>query len=189
MKMGTSLPLRHEPIPAGPSSEEGKREDIRILLYWGCGEGVRSGQPRVIDTAKMTAEDYTHVVVVRGGGSSSRLRLSPRKGWTYGEWPNRDSRRDVPNDSSLVGEHLIKGNYTPDIKFALDARRDFMAPDEFTRAEGGLKDPIKLEWKVIPHRHRLLHDGNGGRRLGARIRHLELERAAGHGRRPAGLSV
>lgn len=149
MKMGTSLPLRYEPIPAGPSAEDGKREDIRILLYWGCGETIRPGQPRVIDTAKMTAEDYAQVVVARGG-SSSRLRLGPRKGWTYGEWPNRVSRRDVPNDSSLVGEHLIKGNYTPDIKFTLDARRDFMAPVEFTRAEGGLKDPIKLEWKVIP---------------------------------------
>jgi len=149
LKMGASLPLV-TPAPRGTSDTEhgGKREDIRILLYWGCGDSVRTGQPRVLDTARMTPEDYASVLVARGGGS--RFRLTPRKGWTYGEWPNREYQQTVPDGSSLVGEHLIKGNYTPDIKFTLDGRRDFMAPVVFTRAVGGLADAVKIEWKSIP---------------------------------------
>lgn len=150
LKMGASLPLV-TPAPGRSSSVEGdaKREDIKIILYWGCGDAVRAGQPRVLDTAKMSAEDYGSVLVARGGGT--RFRLSPRKGWTYGDWPNREQPMHAPNDGSLVGEHVIKGNYSPDIKFALDEKRDFMAPVVFTRAEGGLADAVKLEWKPIPH--------------------------------------
>jgi hypothetical protein len=150
MKMGTSLPLRYESAPGGAPVGDSKREDIKILLYWGCGDQVRMGQPRVLDTAKMSPEDYASVGVARGGGSGSRYRLAPRKGWTYGEWPNRDDRQSVPNDGSLVGAHVIKGNYTPDITFTLDEKHDFMAPVVFTRAEGGLADAVKLEWKPIP---------------------------------------
>lgn len=150
LKMGASLPLE-TPTPRGGTEHEpgGKREDIKILLYWGCGDSVRSGQPRVLDTAKMTADDYGSFMVARGGGS--RFRLSPRKGWTYGDWPNREKPVPVPSDGSLVGEHVIKGNYTPDIKFTLDERRDFMAPVVFTKAEGGLADAVKLEWKTVPN--------------------------------------
>jgi hypothetical protein len=149
LKMGSSLPLV-TPKPQGRIETEGggKREDIKILLYWGCGDSVRAGQPRVLDTAKMSADDYGAFVVARGGGS--RFRLSPRKGWTYGDWPNQDKPVPVPNDGSLVGEHVIKGNYSPDIKFTLDERRDFLAPVVFTKAEGGLADAVKLEWKGVP---------------------------------------
>lgn len=149
LKMGNSLPLV-TPAPRGSTETEagGKREDIRILLYWGCGDSIRTGQPRVLDTAKMSAEDYASVLVSRGGGS--RFRLAPRKGWTYGDWPNREKPIPVPESGSLQGEHLIHGNYTPDIKFTLDERRDFMAPVMFTKAEGGLADAMKIEWRSIP---------------------------------------
>lgn len=149
LKMGDSLPLVTPKPGTGTDVEGGgKREDIKILLYWGCGDGVRAGQPRVLDTAKMSAEDYGAVLVARGGGS--RARLAPRKGWTYGDWPNPEKQIPVPADGSLVGEHLIKGNYSPDIKFSLDERRDFMAPVVFTQAEGGLADAVRLEWKSVP---------------------------------------
>lgn len=149
LKMGASLPLvTPTPRPGSEVAGDAKREDIKILIYWGCGDSVRMGQPRVLDTAKMSADDYGSFMVARGGGH--RFRLAPRKGWTYGDWPNRDKPVPVPNDGSLVGEHVIKGNYTPDIKFTLDEKRDFMAPVVFTKAEGGLADAVKTEWKSIP---------------------------------------
>jgi hypothetical protein len=77
------------------------------------------------------------------------VRLSPRQGWTYGEWPNRETRIQVPGDGSLVGNHLIKGNYTPDIGFSLEQRQDFMEPVVFTKSEGGLADAIRLEWRTV----------------------------------------
>jgi len=150
LKMGASLPLvTPTPRPGSEVESEARREDVKILIYWGCGESVRMGQPRVLDTAKMSADDYGAFLVARGSGH--RFRLSPRKGWTYGDWPNREKPVAVPNDGSLVGEHVIKGNYTPDIQFALDEKRDFMAPVVFTKAEGGLADAVKLEWKPVPN--------------------------------------
>ena len=153
LNMGKSLPLITPITPTSgksyDSDEPAKREDIRLLVFWGCGDAIRVGQPRVLDTAKLGTEDYNVVLAARGGGS--RYRLSPRKNWTYGEWPNPEKRNDVPANGSVQGEHVIQGNYSPEIKFSLDQRRDFLAPVEFTKAEGGLTDAIKLEWKTIPN--------------------------------------
>jgi hypothetical protein len=150
LKMGPSLPLlTPAPGKSGTPSGEAEREDIRILFYWGCGDTIGPGQPKVLDTAKMSAEDYGQVPVSRRG--SSVVRLGPRKGWTYGEWPNREKMIQVPGDGSLQGDHLIKGSYTPDIKFSLDQRRDFMEAVAFTKSEGGLADAIRLEWRSIPN--------------------------------------
>lgn len=152
LKMGRSLPLITPPAPSrgepgGPEGETG-REDWRFLLYWGCGESVRSGQPRVFDTAKLFTAEQSQAFVSRGGPAQYPPR--PRKGWTYGEWPNRDDRKEIPAGGSLQGEHLVKGNYTPEIRFRLDQRRDFMDPVQFTRVEGGLGDPVRVEWKAVP---------------------------------------
>lgn len=149
LKMGSSLPLR-TPAPGKGATHEtgGERQDVRILLYWGCGDAIRPGQPKVLDTAKMSPEEYGPVLVSRKG--SGVVRLAPRKGWTYGEWPNPEKQVPVPADGSLQGDHVVKGNYTPDIKFSLDQRRDFMEPVVFTRSEGGLADAIRFEWRAVP---------------------------------------
>lgn len=149
LKMGSSLPLR-TPTPGKGGSHDpgGQREDVRILLYWGCGDAVRAGQPKVLDTAKMSPDQYGPVLVSRKG--TKVHRLGPRKGWTYGEWPNPEKQTPVPADGSLQGEHLIKGNYTPDIKFSLDQRREFMEAVTFTKSEGGVADAIRFEWRAVP---------------------------------------
>src|SRR6266567_2391809 len=57
MRMGESLPLLPpKPQSAGTTDREPgdvpqdvERPKGRILIYWGCGETVRPGQPRVID--------------------------------------------------------------------------------------------------------------------------------------------
>ena len=152
LKMGKSLPLLTPASVKGDRAEpaeQGQREDVKILFYWGCGEEIRPGQPKVLDTAKMSAEAFGQMPVARKG--SSVVRLAPRQGWTYGEWPNRETRVQVSGDGSLAGNHLIKGNYTPDIGFALDQRYDFMEPVGFTRSEGGLADAIRLGWRTVPN--------------------------------------
>lgn len=58
MRLGDSLPLLLPPAAPrerepGEVPDEMRRETPkgRILVYWGCGEAVRRGQPRVIDLA------------------------------------------------------------------------------------------------------------------------------------------
>lgn len=127
MNMGPMLPLatpRREPAVRGeremPEGMETPRG--RMLLYWGCGENVRAGQPVVIDFAGVaegrTPPNLVSRRVARPAGPAfGRSR-------TYGDWPNQDQPRSVPENASLRGDHLVKGNYSPEIGFALE--KDFL---------------------------------------------------------------
>ncbi len=154
-KMGVSLPLvtpkiektDREPGERRPP-EQYERPKARMLIYWGCGESIGKGQPKVIDTSKMGMAEFGQAF--SGRTPTRQTPPSPRKGWTYGEWPNSDDRTDIPADSSLVGAHRVKGNYTIDIPFSLDAKRDFMAPVEFSSISSTAGGATKIDWKEIP---------------------------------------
>jgi hypothetical protein len=109
---------------------------------------VRRGQPKVLDTEKMSMPEFGKAMSGRTG--SGQTPPSQRSGWAYAEWPNQKDRQDVPKSSSLMGEHFVHGNYTLDMKFAVGERHDFMAPVEFTSVTGGLTDSIQFRWKKIP---------------------------------------
>ena len=86
---------------------------------------------------------------------------APGRNRTYGDWPNsRDSTR-VPGDASLRGEHAVKGNYTPDIRFTLTEQYDFMEPVNLAmRKSGG--GGINLSWNSIPNSHGYFATAMGG---------------------------
>lgn len=152
-KMGKALPLE---IPARPKyTREGEEEErvyekpkMRMLIYWGCSETVGKGQPRVLDTAHMGMAEFGKAM--SGRTASRQYPPSPRAGRIYADWPNRLSSLPVPKDSSLEGDHLVHGNYTPDIRFTVDRDHDFMAPVEFSSVKGGLEESIRFNWKKIP---------------------------------------
>ena len=152
-RMGSTLPLQI-PERTKPAKEEDgdeikyEKPKMRMLMYWGCSETIRQGQPMVLDTEKMSMMDFGKAMAGRSG--SSQHAPSPRSGWAYAEWPNRENRMEVPTGSSLVGDHFVHGNYSPDIKFFVDDKHDFMAPVEFSSVKGGLADSIKFQWKKIP---------------------------------------
>lgn len=154
LKMGPSLPLktpkRERPAPQGrpgpsepadasaPEKPEGK-----ITVYWGCGEQVRSGQPRVYDMATMNYTDFAKAFMGRTN------RQQPGSGRTVGTWPNAESSIPVPAAASLQGAHRVSGNYTPEILFNVGPAQDFMAPVNLTM-QGGVEDAIALRWDAIP---------------------------------------
>ncbi len=155
--MGKTLPLlipEHEKVTERYTPEERGREEkfekpkFRMLIYWGCSEEVKPGQPLVIDTEKMSPTDFGRAF--SGRTASHQSPPSERDGWIYADWPNRKSTIKVPKDSSLIGSHFVHGNYSPDIKFSIDRMRDFMAPVEFTSVQGALTDSIRFQWKEIP---------------------------------------
>jgi len=153
LNMGKTLPLLI-PEPAKPArggeepEQKMEKPKVRMLFYWGCSETVRPGQPKVLDTEKMSMPQFGKAMSGRTG--SGQTPPSQRAGWAYAEWPNQKDRQDVPKSSSLSGDHFIHGNYMPDIQFAVGERHDFMAPVEFTSVTGGLTDSIKFQWKKIP---------------------------------------
>ncbi|ACD94679.1 hypothetical protein [Trichlorobacter lovleyi] len=156
-KMGDSLPLitpkqektEYQPEQRGERPEKYEKPKARMLIYWGCGENVAKGQPRVIDTAKMSAMDFGKALSGRSG--TRQIPPSPHKGWTYGDWPNSEDRKDVPKDASLVGEHQLKGSYLPDnIRFSLDQKRDFMAPVSFSAISKTASGAWPFKWQQVP---------------------------------------
>ncbi len=154
-KMGESLPLvtpRSEKREYTPGERERpesyEKPKARMLIYWGCGEKIGKGQPRVLDTAKMSPAEFGKAF--SGRNPTRQTPPAPHKGWTYGDWPNGDDRTDVPRDSSLIGAHLVKGTYLPDIEFALDRKRDFMAPVEFSPIQATPAGSMNVQWQSIP---------------------------------------
>jgi hypothetical protein len=116
-----------------------------MLIYWGCGDRARPGQPVVLDYAAMAAGKmppaFANVTTMSGP--------APGKNPTYGEWPNARSQSRVPANGSLVGEHLVRGNYTPDIRFTLASGQDFLAPVTLTGNTAGPAGSVPRAWRPI----------------------------------------
>jgi hypothetical protein len=146
--MGPTLPLvlpQVEKASPEEPSEMGNMEKpkARLLFYWGCSETVRPGQPKVADTENMSLLQF---------GQAMKGRSAPDRGpWgpDRAVWPNEVDRRPVPAASSLQGDHLVHGNYTPDIQFKIGQQQDFMEPVQLS-ASGPPAESVKLEWKAIP---------------------------------------
>ena len=153
LTMGQSLPLLTPRIERAPARErdddpEFERPKGRMLIYWGCGETVRPGQPVIIDFANLNSQDAARAFRSR---SITRPRgPAPGRNRTYGAWPNQDDSRPVPPAGSLRGNHAISGNYSPEIRFGVDERHDFMdavAFDPVRKTSGGA---FAVKWKSVP---------------------------------------
>lgn len=144
MSMGPSLPLlalrsERQPTERTDRPENMERPKGRMLIYWGCGEATRAGQPVVIDFARGgQMPNMAGRNVVSGGPVSNR---------TNGLWPNQQDSKAVPDSASLIGEHTIRGNYTPDIRFALGAGQDFMDRVELNTSARGA-GAVSVRWNA-----------------------------------------
>jgi hypothetical protein len=152
MGMGASLPLltpRKSLATPGTTPEDFERPKGRLLLFWGCGETARAGQPLVFDFAKMAAGEIPPNLFA---GERVRIARPPsQSGWpTWGRWPNEDRDRgnkSVPQSASLLGAHKVTGNYTPQIDFTL--AQDWMQGVALRQAKssGGA---MGLSWNAVP---------------------------------------
>jgi hypothetical protein len=113
LKLGKTLPLETpKRESAGSSGGAYERPKGKILIYWGCGEKARSGQPIVFDSEKIWSGQMPPNITWVSPRSTSPPSLSNSK--TYGNWPwaltgrNAQMQRTVPDGGSLLGEHLIR---------------------------------------------------------------------------------
>ncbi|MBS0332038.1 MAG: hypothetical protein JSS35_04675, partial [Proteobacteria bacterium] len=161
--LGSSVPLV-SPEKATPVREEPDRPEIpheyqrpkgKMLIFWGCGEHAKPGQPVVIDFSQITPEKisagqmpagfevFEHMITSRMQPPSARFP-------TYGDWPNSKSRVAVTGQSSLVGEHTIKGDYNPELKFSLNQNQDFLGPLNLTTNAKLPSGAVQLGWNTVP---------------------------------------
>ena len=165
--MGDSLPLisprtgklsRHE---APDEAQEPEKPKGRIQIYWGCGDKVRAGQPKVLDMASASPQQYAAFFKAYAVGGQRGPR--PANGWTYARWPNEKDSQSVPKDSSLVGPQTIKANYAPEIRFDIPRQQDFLDPVVFTEMSNDLAEAVSFRWKSIPNATGYFTMAMGGR--------------------------
>lgn len=129
----------------GVPIEERPAESGRMLIYYGCGHETRGRQPIVVQLDQDGARQIAGIVATHRAAQPNPPSANSSR--TYAEWPGR-GRPQTPS-GSLVGEHLVTGNYTPDIRFNLDASQDFLAPLQLTGL--GQPGPVSIGWNTIPH--------------------------------------
>ncbi|MFZ6766045.1 hypothetical protein ACO0LM_03090 [Undibacterium sp. Di26W] len=169
MNLGESLkliapvpdkPVAYTPSEETPSEPNYEKPKGKISIYWGCGETVRPGQPRTLDVAKSSPEDYAKFFVMRG-----KVTKGARSQPGNPSWPNKVDDRKVPDTASLVGQHQFVGNGIPDsFKVNLGSAQDLMAPIELlqTKKDGG----VNLEWKSIANARGYFISVMGGQQSG-----------------------
>ncbi len=151
---GPSLPLLSpeptrapapQPYPT-PGQGDGGMQG-RILIYWGCGERARPGQPFEIDLSRMARGQMPPAMAQL----PYRPMTPPSAGTsgTYGEWPNQRSRTPIPAQGSLVGDHVVRGNYSPEIRFALAPGQDFLPPVLLTSNSPGPSGAVPVAWQPV----------------------------------------
>jgi hypothetical protein len=167
MRMGDSLPLlpqRREAAPAreaepGEAPSDVQRPKGRILIYWGCGETVRAGQPRVIDLARGTPRDFSAAFAGRHAADRGA-----RVGANHVLYPNERNSVTLARDSSLVGEHQVRGEGVPSsMKFTLGDAQNVM-PAIQLQTRGTVQDSMNVSWAPVANaRGYYLHamTGNG----------------------------
>jgi hypothetical protein len=154
--LGEKLPLVTPKGEARAAPSEGTRQPQpmerpkgRMLIYWGCGDSVRPGQPVVVDFSKMDGKDAGRAL--RSVDVARPQPPAPGPYRSYGTWPNEQSQQRIADKASLRGLHFVSGSYTPDIQFSIDAKHDFMEPIEFAPARRSDGGGLIVNWKTVPN--------------------------------------
>jgi hypothetical protein len=153
LQAGASLPLvspkaaRPAGQPNQPWTANMERPKGRILLYWGCGERARPGQPAIVDLSTIAAGKAQ--TLIRTANVKYMTPPSADRSGTYGEWPNERNGTRVPAAGSLVGDHVVRGNYTPEIRFSLARNQDFLAPVQLVSNGSVPSGAMPLVWKPV----------------------------------------
>ena len=132
-----------EPGDERTTEPDVERPKGKLLLYWGCGEAVRVGQPRVVDYATATPAELGRVFQSRRATQRGTHAAAGRP-----LWPSVADARMVPAQASLVGEHAFSGQGVPEgFRFQLGAAQDLMPPIALKQTDAA--GSTLLEWSAL----------------------------------------
>ncbi|RAK57856.1 hypothetical protein [Phenylobacterium deserti] len=171
--LGQSLPLvtpTAQPVQKVDETPDVPREwqkpRGRMLIFWGCGERARSGQPVAIDFSQLQGGKIPAGLeaITRGLGVTPMQPPAPGRSTTYGEWPNARTRAASTPTGSLFGEHVVKATYSPEIRFALNGAQDFLGPINLATNARTPAGSVQLGWNAVPNARAYLATVIGGGR-------------------------
>ena len=140
-----------------------QRPEGKLYLYWGCGETVRPGQPKVIDFASANAAEIAQAFQSRRATQRGAHSANGRP-----HWPNPADGRALAEGASLAGGHAFSGNGVPEsFRFNIPAAQDLMPPMQLQQADQG--GAIALSWNAQPNVRAFFVAGLGARGRGEMV--------------------
>lgn len=137
--------------------QEPARPQGKLFLYWGCGDAVRAGQPRVVDFASASVAELAQVFQARRATQRGAHSSAGRP-----HWPNPTDGRALGDGASLVGTHQITGSGIPDgFRFSIPAAQDLMPPLQLQQADRN--GALALSWAAQPNARAFFVMGMGAR--------------------------
>ena len=133
-------PEREEPYVDQPH----EKPKGRILLYWGCGTSVRSGQPRVLDMANLKPDDAAKAFIAR---SATQRGAHSAQGRPH--WPHQNAGQALAENASLTGEHSFSASgVPPGFAFSIGQSNDVMPALALESSDQG--GVTALAWNSLP---------------------------------------
>ena len=141
-------PERPKPVPRGedeaPTEFNYEPPKGKLLLYWGCSETVRPGQPKVVDLQTATMAEFAKFFESRRSTTRGAHAAAGRP-----VWPSRDDKRVFPAGASIAGPHAYQGDGVPEsFKFSIPAAQDIMPALQLKQSEQPAF--VRLDWNAIP---------------------------------------
>jgi hypothetical protein len=152
-RLAPTLKLETPEKPKPTPREEGENETTpmdyeppkgKFLLYWGCSETVRPGQPKVLNLETATLAEFGKFMESRRATQRGTHAAAGRP-----IWPSKTDKRALPAGASLVGQHSFTGQGVPEsFKFGIAAAQDLMPEIKLTQTDKG--GHVLLEWNALP---------------------------------------
>jgi hypothetical protein len=155
-------PEKPKPLPREKGEDEPEDWNYeppkgKLIMYWGCSETVKPGQPRVVNLETATLGELAKFF-------ESRRATQRGTHATVGRpvWPNKTDYRVIPAGASIAGEHAFTGQGVPgSFKFAIPPTQDLMPEIKLRQTDKG--SHVLLEWNAIPNARAYFLGSMGGR--------------------------
>jgi hypothetical protein len=153
-QLAPTLKLQTPEKPKPPPPVQGDEEPAewnyeppkgKLVMYWGCSETVRPGQPKIVDLSTATVGELSKFF-------ESRRATQRGAHATFGRpvWPSKDDKRALPAGASIAGQHVFTGDGVPEsFNFTIPAAQDVMP--EIQVRQQKTANALQLSWNAIPH--------------------------------------
>jgi hypothetical protein len=115
----------------------------KLVMYWGCSQTVRPGQPKVLNLESATIAELGKFFESRRATQRGTHAAAGRP-----VWPSKEDRRTFPAGASIAGQHAYSGDGVPEsFKFSVPAAQDIMPEIKIRQSEQ--QGYVQLEWNAI----------------------------------------
>ena len=155
-------PEKPKPLPVEKGEDDPDDWDYeppkgKLIMYWGCSETVRAGQPKIVNLETATLGELAKFFESRRATQRGAHAAVGRP-----VWPSRTDKRALPANASLAGAHAFTGSGVPEsFKFTIPPAQDLMP--EFNVRQTDKESHVLLEWNAMPTARAYFLGTMGGR--------------------------